>query len=387
MEKLLIENFGSLKEIDITLKNLTIFIGKTGTGKSTLAKLIAIFRQPNFLVEIIQGKGAYFEKCLRDYKIDSYLEDNTFIGYVSEWFIVQYNAKLENKIEVSLNFETRKLVEKEIGNNVKEDIQYFKVIEEKITVLIPKNIYIPTERMLLSIFQDGQFDDDLKKIIPNSLFEFGKYWKIASIQLQKYHTSIFNVTYTRKGTEDYVLLPNGKELKLSVSASGMQTLIPALLVLDYYTKDKEDKHSFTFEEPELNLFPTAQKDLVEFLAEKVLNNGHQLVICTHSPYILTSFNNLLYAYQVQKQFPASQEKVFEVISQNKLVSSAEIAIYYLPLEEEFEEYETYAVDLLDKETGLIPDNDLDSASEYIVEDFKQLISIYREYQRTNRKPI
>jgi predicted ATPase len=386
MEKLLVANFGSLKEIDITLKNLTIFIGKTGTGKSTLAKLIAIFRQPNFFTESQRDEETHFEKCLSDYKIDSYLQDNTFIAYVSQWFTFQYNAKLEPKLLITATFELNSLLFEYIGNDFK-DKDNSEIRQEFLNKLIPKNIYIPTERMLLSIFQDGQFDDNLKKIIPKTLDEFGKYWKVASMQLQKYHTSIFNVTYKRKGTEDYVLLPDGKELKLSVSASGMQTLIPALLVLDYYTKDKEDKHSFTFEEPELNLFPTAQKDLVEFLAEKVLNNGHQLVICTHSPYILTSFNNLLYAYEVQKQFPASQEKVFEVISQNKLVSSAEIAIYYLPLKEEFEEYETYAVDLLDKETGLIPDNDLDSASEYIVEDFKQLIAIYREYQKTNRKPV
>lgn len=287
MEELRIENFGSLKEIDIELKNLTIFIGKTGTGKSTLAKLVAIFRQPDFFIKTAKGKQTHFEKCLNYYKIDSYLQDNTLIQYTSQWLKFEYNAKNEPKLLISSTDEFDNLLFDYIGNDFK-DKDNLEIIQEFSNELIPKNIYIPTERMLLSIFQDGQFDDNLKKIIPKTLDEFGKHWKIASIKLQKYYTSIFNVTYTRKGTEDYVLLPNGKELKLSVSASGMQTLIPALLVLDYYTKDKEDKHSFTFEEPELNLFPTAQKELVEFLAEKVLNNGHQLVICTHSDHIMYS---------------------------------------------------------------------------------------------------
>ncbi|MFN7218169.1 AAA family ATPase [Microcystis sp.] len=48
------------------------------------------------------------------------------------------------------------------------------------------------------------------------------------------------------------------------------------------------------EEPEAHLFPIAQKHLIELLAIMVnRNEDNQLIITTHSPYILSVFNNLL----------------------------------------------------------------------------------------------
>jgi predicted ATPase len=171
-------------------------------------------------------------------------------------------------------------------------------IEKATQLSIKENLYIPSERNLIPLLREGQFEEGLKDAnIPAGVIAFGEAYMRAAKFLQTYKTNIFDVTFQRKGTEDYIVLPNEKTLKLSEVASGMQTTIPALLVLEHLAKNGKPR-SFTFEEPELNLFPTAQKALVEFLAEKVLNNGHQLVICTHSPYILTSFNNLLYAYEL-----------------------------------------------------------------------------------------
>jgi predicted ATPase len=48
MERLTVKNFGPIKDVEIKLSKLVIFIGETGTGKSTLAKLISIFRDKSF---------------------------------------------------------------------------------------------------------------------------------------------------------------------------------------------------------------------------------------------------------------------------------------------------------------------------------------------------
>ncbi|OQX99939.1 MAG: hypothetical protein B6I24_01125 [Bacteroidetes bacterium 4572_128] len=45
--RLIIKNFGAIKDIDIEIKSLTIFIGEQATGKSTIAKLLAIFNEFN----------------------------------------------------------------------------------------------------------------------------------------------------------------------------------------------------------------------------------------------------------------------------------------------------------------------------------------------------
>ena len=42
-ERLIVRNFGPIQEIEIDLKKVTLLIGPQAAGKSTLAKLAAIF--------------------------------------------------------------------------------------------------------------------------------------------------------------------------------------------------------------------------------------------------------------------------------------------------------------------------------------------------------
>ena len=42
-EQLVVKNFGPIKDTEVIFKRVTVFIGPTGGGKSTLAKLAAIF--------------------------------------------------------------------------------------------------------------------------------------------------------------------------------------------------------------------------------------------------------------------------------------------------------------------------------------------------------
>ncbi|HNI45144.1 MAG TPA: AAA family ATPase, partial [Chitinophagales bacterium] len=83
MEKLRIKNLGAIIDIDIQLSQLTIFIGKQGTGKSTLAKIISIFRNKSFWNDLFQQDDStetflvYTEK----YGIRTYFNHNTQVQY------------------------------------------------------------------------------------------------------------------------------------------------------------------------------------------------------------------------------------------------------------------------------------------------------------------
>lgn len=62
-----------------------------------------------------------------------------------------------------------------------------------------------------------------------------------------------------------------------------------LLSKPHYTK-------LVLEEPELNLFPLTQYELVKQVVKNLdFERGDNLVITTHSPYIMTFFNNLIQA--------------------------------------------------------------------------------------------
>lgn len=56
------------------------------------------------------------------------------------------------------------------------------------------------------------------------------------------------------------------------------------------------------EEPEQNLFPNSQKDIVFHLLECLnKNKNNKLLVTTHSPYVLETFNNCIYAGTLQKR--------------------------------------------------------------------------------------
>ena len=52
------------------------------------------------------------------------------------------------------------------------------------------------------------------------------------------------------------------------------------------------------EEPEAHLFPIAQNQILQMVSLLLGSGEHQIVITTHSPYILTACNNLLYPNRI-----------------------------------------------------------------------------------------
>ena len=78
--KLIVKNFGPLKDIEIEVREMVTFIGAQASGKSTLAKLLSIFEDESFR----NNEKTPFEIELFIYGIKSYLKPDTFISYSCE---------------------------------------------------------------------------------------------------------------------------------------------------------------------------------------------------------------------------------------------------------------------------------------------------------------
>ena len=89
-EKLIVENFGPIKKVDLELNKILILIGPQSTGKSTIAKLISILRSFSFLINPDR-----FEEYLEQYKIASYLKKDTFIQYKTDAYSFVYQNALK----------------------------------------------------------------------------------------------------------------------------------------------------------------------------------------------------------------------------------------------------------------------------------------------------
>ncbi|NCS03514.1 MAG: ATP-binding protein [Microcystis aeruginosa G13-07] len=136
------------------------------------------------------------------------------------------------------------------------------------------------------------------------------------------------------------------------------------------------------EEPEAHLFPVAQKHLIELLTIMVnQNNDNQLIITTHSPYVLSVFNNLLFAKRVVEKNPSAKSEVSEIIPEDYWLNAAEFAAYSLG-NQFLDEEANYCESIFDSNTGMIAQNYLDTVSEMLGGDFNELYQIHaRTFKR------
>jgi len=168
-------------------------------------------------------------------------------------------------------------------------------------------------------------------------------------------------------TNEYVYLSN--------SSSGQKESIRILQDLFLIVLENQSVLRI-IEEPEAHLFPVAQKQLIELLAYMLnINSLNQLIITTHSPYVLTVINNLLFAKRVLEKKQESTNNVNEIIP----------AQYHLN-PEGFSAYsignsmfgDVYCENIFNPKTGLIQQSYLDTVSDMLSGDFNHLYDIYTQ---------
>ena len=111
----------------------------------------------------------------------------------------------------------------------------------------------------------------------------------------------------------------------------------------------------------------SQKNLIELFAIMLNNTNSQLVLSTHSPYILSVANNLLFATRVVDKNPASTEDVESVIQRISWLNPNEVNVYFLR--------NGQCESVFNEMRGLIDQNMLDEISEELGADFDELYHI------------
>ncbi len=162
----------------------------------------------------------------------------------------------------------------------------------------------------------------------------------------------------------YILHEDGRMIETSLASSAQQELLPLLNALRV-TGERGGDFSFFIEEPEAHLFPSAQKKLMELIAFycNMRQEQPQIFITTHSPYILTSLNNLLLAFQALKK-PECGKDVHEKYKDIAL-DAENFSAYYIG--------DGTARNLM--EDGLILADGIDDVSEEIGKEFDTLLDV------------
>lgn len=118
---------------------------------------------------------------------------------------------------------------------------------------------------------------------------------------------ILRGTYRYSNGEEQIVIENGKYVKINFSSSGQQECVWILNLLFYYLLQQMPV-LFIIEEPESHLFPESQKYITELIA-LVSNCKHSVVLTTHSPYVLGTLNNLLYAHTIPKRYSKKADRI------------------------------------------------------------------------------
>ncbi|EHO15501.1 AAA family ATPase [Myroides odoratimimus] len=414
-ERISIRNFAGIEELEMDIKPINILIGPQGVGKSVVVKLIYFFRGLN---DEITNIGYFSERD--DYDVQSILL-HSFNKYFEEEilnntrFSIEYcnvegvvfkvektetdDLILESSIDldnlilqlISIK-ETFELQEKMFENEDDSIAIHYELMAELRKVLRKgvsielgvdyPQIFVPAGRSFFStvksniftlVKEDNSFDFFILEF--GALFERLKAIKYATVEevsIDEVLVKVLDGVFVREdNNKEYILHKDNRKVQLQNVSSGQQEALPLMLILKSIILKRLYKGGSTLyiEEPEAHLFPTAQKAIVELLAKTFNSNpdNTQLFITTHSPYILTSFNNLIYAGNIIKDDESKRKAVEKVIAKDTLLDCSKIGAYALTKDG--------LKDLIDQENHIINAELLDEVSNMIGREFDQLLDI------------
>ncbi len=375
MSSIIIQYFGAIKECNapIEIKKVTFFIGNQDSGKSTVAKLIATFMwiekalvRGDYNKKWFERKNRFKNTFLPYHRIENYLKGNTFIEYKGDAYTITYEKEF-------LKFEEKK-------NN---------------DYSLPQIMYVPSERNFIAYVKKAKELKLSSDALKEFLTEFDNSKEIVKNLLLPINDVILdydklNDTLSLKG-EDY-------KIKLTEASSGFQSFAPIYMVSNYlvntikkdsgikvsmsgeeinrFRKEIEqlykDKHlsdeqkriaisvlpqkfnktSFIniVEEPEQNLFPTSQRDMLYSLLK--INNeiaANKLIITTHSPYLVNYVSVAVEAGKLSQGATAEKkEQLNAIVPISSAINADDLVIYQLNEKEG-------SVELLDNYEGIPSD--------------------------------
>jgi hypothetical protein len=424
MSTITIKNIGPIKEVvEISLNRINVFMGPQSSGKSTIAKIISFctwvekdVATSQSLSEYQENKTYFRERLESFHKIKGYFNFDSYIHYKSEvldivWeneecsisWVDKYAYKrskiayIPSERNMVILPEARK---SEFGNtNIRSFLfDWFEARkkysnENNLSVLnLGVNYYYvegSEEDHIRGNNNDAEYDillsnasSGLQSITPLiAMIEYLTKWiydeDTISFEQDERKQRVNRIIAVEKVLKPYYDkddLPIGdiQELVNSFNEKLHEKEEKAVEYFDDYktisnSLFKTTNSQFIIEEPEQNLFPETQRDLVYYFLQKCLNKeGNRLTLTTHSPYVLYALNNCMMAGLFSDKMEASELSKLKC-NQSK-INPVDVSIYEIR--------EGVVRGTIQGEDGLISDNYFDQKMKDLMDDFYLMLNHY-----------
>lgn len=388
-QKIIIKNFGPIKDVEMEIDDFTIFIGPQTSGKSTIAKSVFFFLslRDDLLVylqkdfddnkreDVIEGfKKVIIQKIYEywggtnsvngDFELKYSYSENIWIELKfskASIYLIDFSENLIVEILGNTNFLRIKASHDPIFSTSK-DIAQKNLERDRVSSELSSRLngifnfdgdllFIPAGRNILSTLSE-----QIQNIAPKSL-DFLMKTFIERINASKGFNGSDNIEsynlFGHLGMEDKMVkllkslsesilqgsyfydhfedggdrikINNTNYIQLLFASSGQQETVWIIQMILLLIMNKQ-KVFIVIEEPEAHLFPKTQKDILNLIVLLSNTSDNKIFITTHSPYILTSLNNNIYAYQVGQQ---NEEKVDKIIDKKLWMNPEKVQAYFV----------------------------------------------------------
>lgn len=466
--RLSIKNFGPIKEANIIISSLTVFIGPNSSGKSFSSLLIHSLSNPfkklGYLDQFQEVRNrsieqfarnnspifAEFKDSLDDYLMSKPKRTDAPFSFPSDKFniIIQesfgrvYNSMIEEKVKGNFSKDLNKLnrLNKESfsfcyndnlfvnedgklvmknsslditefpgGDLSKDDdlIFSFKIDDDFISISLnyvlwdnifenqislPETVYLVLITKLIGELDNRSYyipaagneilkdvnsyiADDINGILNHSLVQKELLTNFLSVKRDMAEGPFYDlaceleneilggkIQFKKGEVRDELFFiddENNLELELNLTSSSIRELMPVIVHLKYFLQERD---ILIIEEPENHIHPKHQLILVKYLV-KAINRNLNIIITTHSDYILEKFNNFI-------RLGNTNQAVFDKLGYDEanILNYEDVNIYNFKKEDEY----CYVCESLDVNfTGF----DEDNFSEVISELYDESVDI------------